>query len=608
MKNADTRDMGRIATSVLSVWLFFAAAQAALVMGLGNSSLPPRLIIANFGLHALVWTAITIALRRIHPRIRLRGGPLGSLLGHLALLLCASVLDALTRRAISAALIAPPAVSFARTMLFYADMTTLSYFLAVWIGRVIDAREALLAQTRHELALRAQLARARLEYLHAQLQPHFLFNALGTVSELIFENPVAAIRTFRQLLAVLRSAASRDSSEIPLKEEIAILTPYLEVQRTRFSDWLEIDLHIAADAAELLVPPLLLQPLVENSIRHGLQGRSSRGRITVRADVQGDRLILSVRDNGAGLKVSNGIRRMGVGLSNTEERLRTLYGSEATLSLYNDDAGGAVASVVMPARRALPGSKLEKTSPLETLPVRTGFADRRPVATLLTGGALASLLWTQQSYAYLALAGRLGEKTPVDIARDDFVMVAMWTAMVPAVIWIARRLPLGGGTKSYAAVLHTLAFVSLGAAHSILATMYRNAGDPTDWISTLRGSMPLTLLVYLAALAYSQRKVFQEWLAERQVAAMRINTEITEARIAAASVSVAPESLDFTLRELERYAATDPLEAERVIAQLGVELRATLETVSMDRSPDEPSGGGAAAGREGRVERLAMGA
>ncbi|HEX5576916.1 MAG TPA: hypothetical protein VFX40_01015, partial [Gemmatimonadaceae bacterium] len=121
-----------------------------------------------------------------------------------------------------------------------------------------------------------------------------------------------------------------------------------------------------------------------------------------------------------------------------------------------------------------------------------------------------------------------------------------------------------------------------------------------------RGSFTVTLLVYLGVLAYSQRRVLEEWLAERQVAALRINAEITEARIAAASMSVSPESLDFTLRELERYADSDPLEAERAIARLGSELRSTLETAREAAPREEGSDGSGSRGAEDRIERLAM--
>ena len=596
----------RAALTALAVWIFFAAAQAALVLAPGELRVPPWTIVVSFAAHAIAWTLITLAVRPI-PRVV--GHPLTRALTYAALLIAAAVLDAYVRRTTTALLIAPPSIGFGRTMLYYADVTTLSYILAVWLGRVIDTREALFAQTRHVLALRAHLGRARLSYLHAQLQPHFLFNALGTVSELIFENPAAAIRTFRQLMAVLRAAGSRDVAEIPLRDELEVLTPYLEVQRTRFSDWLEIELQIDPATEHLLVPPLVLQPLVENSIRHGLRDRSSRGRISIVASAAGSRLVLSVRDNGVGLRSQAAIRRTGVGLSNTEERLSTLYGSDASLRLFNDESGGAIAEVSMPARTsAAVDQELETSSPPKGPESRRSFAEAHPFLALALGCITASFLWTQQSYAYLSVSGRLGQRSLLDLARDDFFMVAMWTAMVPLVVWLSRRVPLGRGSLGVAIVAHASAFAAVGVLHSVFASMYRNNLDPSSWLDVFRGSMPVTLLVYLGSLAWSQRRVLEEWLAARQVAALRLNSEITEARIAAASLSVAPETLDFTLRELERYAASEPLEAERIIAQLGSELRASLESVAMDRGADAPSGGSGAAGREDRVKRFAMGA
>lgn len=127
-------------------------------------------------------------------------------------------------------------------------------------------------------------------------------------------------------------------------------------------------------------------------------------------------------------------------------------------------------------------------------------------------------------------------------------------------------------------------------------------------LQVFRGTIPITLFVYVGVLAWSQRRVFEEWLAERQVAAMKINAGITEARIAAASMAVAPESLDFTLHELEKYAADNPLKAEQAIARLGSELRATLEGGFDGHPPDDVSARGRALRGEDRVERLAVGA
>ena len=599
----------RVFASALVVWSLFATAQAGLIIGLGNSRTPIWAIATIFAAQALSWTTVTLAIGRIASAFGKSENRAARFLLHVVLLFCIAALDALVRRAVSSILIAPPSISFLRTMLYYADITALSYVLALWIVRVAEAREALITQARHELALRAQLGRARLSYLHAQLQPHFLFNALGTVSELIFESPAAAIRTFRQLMAVLRAAASRDASEIPLREEIDALTPYLEVQRTRFSDWLAIDLEIEPAASGLLVPPLVLQPLVENSIRHGLRARSSRGRISITARVDGKHLVLSVRDNGAGLDPSRSLRRGGVGLSNTEERLRTLYGDDGKLTLFTDQSGGTVAEVSFPARRGAPSQHTEEFRSPTTAPQRKpGFTERHPAYALALGCIAASFLWTQQSYAYLALSGRLEDRSPFDLARDDFFMVAMWAAIVPITVWISRRVPFSGRRLAVATLLHAASLIALGALHSVFAAMWRNGGDPSGWLNTFRGSMPVTLLIYLAALAWSQRRLLENWLAARQVAALRINSEITEARIAAASLSITPESLDATLHALEQHAATNPMEAERIIAQLGTELRARLETASMDWTADSTSGAGGSPFREDGVERFAMGA
>ena len=590
----------------LVVWLVFDALQAGMVIGLGTGATPASVVAVVFALHALAWTIITLAVFEWGAFLARRFSRPFAFGAHLVAFLFVAALDALVRRAASELFIGPPSVSFARTLLYYADVTALIYIVALWVGRVVEARQALVTQSRQELALRNHLARARLSYLHAQLQPHFLFNALGTVSELIFESPAAAKRTFRQLLAVLRAAASRDVSEIPLKEEIEVLLPYLEVQRTRFSDWLEIDLDIEEDARDLRVPPLILQPLIENSLRHGLRGRSSRGRISISAHREGSRLILSVRDNGAGLSAQPGPRREGLGLSNTEERLRTLYGADAEFRLFNDESGGTVAEISMPAREESSEGTADVAEDTATIVRRNGFAQRHPALAIAAGCVVAAALWTQQSYAYMVMSGRLGDTTLLDLVKNDFVLVAAWAAMVPAAAWMARRVPLAGRRLVPAALLHLWAVIGLGLLHSLVAVSYRTPSDLGRILSTFRGSFSVTLLVYLGVLAYSQRRVFEEWLAERQLAAMRINAEITEARIAAASMSVSPESLDFTLRELERYAESDPLEAERAIARLGSELRSTLEMAREGAQRDDDSGGGGSSGAEDRVERLAM--
>jgi len=236
--------------------------------------------------------------------------------------------------------------------------------------------------------------------------------------------------------------------------------------------------------------------------------------------------------------------------------------------------------------------------------IQKAFVERHPVLSLFAGCLAATALWTQQSYAYLAVSGRLGDRGLLDLVRDDFVLVAMWFSMIPVIAFLSRRIPVAGKMWPGAILLHAMAAALLGLAHSWTVVAYRGEGTV---LSAFRGSVAITLLVYLGVLAYAQRRLLEQWLAERQLASLRINSEITEAKIAAASMAVAPESLDFTLLELERFAANDPLKAEQAIARLGSELRSTLEA----SFADQPSGGSDRPGPvrgENRVERLAMGA
>lgn len=606
MKSITTSPSARILVAAFAVWLVLGAAQASVILALGEVSTAWTTIAVMQMTHAITWTMITLAVRWSSSLLSSRPRSV-RLVGHLLALVAAGVADALVRRASAQLLVGDVTVSFARTLLYYADVTTLSYALAWWLARVIDAREALIAQTKHELTLRSQLARARLEYLHAQLQPHFLFNALGAVSELIFENPDGAVRTFRQLTSVLRTAAARSADEIPLREEVAALMPYVEVQRARFSDWLEIDIEVDEAAADARVPPLILQPLVENSIRHGLQGRSSRGVITITARAEAGRLLLSVRDNGAGL-AGRTASRAGVGLSNTTERVRTLYGDKGSLRVFNDAHGGTVAEISLPVViHAVAEDKADALVAVDAPQPQPQFIDRHPVAALAIGFAAATILWSQQSYSYLLMSGRVGDRSFFDLVREDFILVALWTAMVPIVVIVSRRVPIAGRMWVLASLAHLVVVSALALAHSLGVLAYRGA-DQSLLLSTLREGAAITLLVYLGVVAYTQRELLHEWTAERRLAASKLGADIVEARVAAATLAVTPQSLDATLAALERHVHSDPLEAERAVARLGNELRAALEQAGQPGRAIVPSGSGLAPAGEYRVESFAMGA
>ncbi|HEY8534796.1 MAG TPA: histidine kinase [Vicinamibacterales bacterium] len=202
--------------------------------------------------------------------------------------------------------------------------------------------------------LGAQLADARLGALRMQLHPHFLFNSLNTVSVLVREqNTRAASRMLELLGDMLRRVLRADRPhEITLGEELRFVAQYLAVEQMRFPDRLRVAWSVDDEARAALVPDMLLQPLVENAIRHGAAKRAGATRLEVAARVEHGVLRVSVRDEGdAGEVEAPGAEAgEGVGLSNTRERLRTMYGSAASLTLASTAAGGMEATVELPFR------------------------------------------------------------------------------------------------------------------------------------------------------------------------------------------------------------------------------------------------------------------
>lgn len=202
----------------------------------------------------------------------------------------------------------------------------------------------------HELRasqLAAKLSQAQLQALKMQLHPHFLFNTLHAISTLIHKDVEAADRMIARLSELLRLALENAGvQEVPLKQEIEFLERYLDIERTRFSDRLTVQMNIAPETLDVLVPNLILQPLVENAVRHGIAPRSAPGTIAISAQREYGRLLMSVRDNGAGL--SSEQHNEGVGLMNTRARLQQLYGEQQRFEIGNHPEGGLVVRLAIP--------------------------------------------------------------------------------------------------------------------------------------------------------------------------------------------------------------------------------------------------------------------
>jgi len=196
----------------------------------------------------------------------------------------------------------------------------------------------------------SRLSQAQLHILRAQLQPHFLFNALNTIAELIHEDAERAEQAVDRLGALLRSTLDAgDRSMVALREEIALARDYLAIQEARFGDRLQVSIDVNQDCLAALVPHLCLQPLIENAVQHGLAPRTAAGHLWITARRDHDHLIITIDDDGVGWRGDVPVER--IGLSNTRARLTALYAAGASFRLSKRPSGGASAELILPARR-----------------------------------------------------------------------------------------------------------------------------------------------------------------------------------------------------------------------------------------------------------------
>jgi LytS/YehU family sensor histidine kinase len=233
----------------------------------------------------------------------------------------------------------------------WLPISMLLYWMTLVAGYALEGQRRERAQALRTTELEGQLARSELAVLRAQLHPHFLFNALNTAVSLVRANqPDDGVRVLTHLGELLRQLVHGVEQEVTLREEVATLEGYLEIERARFGARLAIDVAIPEELYEAYVPALVLQPLVENALRHGVGARDAPGRVTIDAHAGGEVLSLCVRDDGPGLDPTTSASRSGVGIANTRARLARLYGDVSSLVLRNAARGGAEAIVTLPLR------------------------------------------------------------------------------------------------------------------------------------------------------------------------------------------------------------------------------------------------------------------
>lgn len=324
--------------AIWTLWGLWTANQSALASIVSGQTPAPRVNPLALTLaSAWFWAVLTPALMWITRQIRDRASSRSRrILLHAATFTVIHVLDATTYWILSDVIASNPRPLL--PLLFsLLSLNALTYTVVAVAITAIDAQESLRSREARENRLETQLALAQFHALRAQLHPHFLFNALNAISSLIHSDPVRADRMLARVSELLRIAIDTAAKpEIPLVDEVEFAKRYLEIERMRYGDRLDVRIDVDGETADALVPNMLLQPLVENAVRHGVAPHAGPGRVEIRASRAGNDLSIIVSDTGDGFDpddAADDIRDTpGVGLHTTRARLEKLYGTAQHLA------------------------------------------------------------------------------------------------------------------------------------------------------------------------------------------------------------------------------------------------------------------------------------
>jgi len=307
----------------------------------------------------LVWGALSPLIFRLSRRFELRKAFPRNLFIHLAL----SVLLSLFVLSVAAVLTwyfgypnltrSPTLFSLWRNnafSIYYFHQGLTIYWATVAVAHALHYYRAIREGEARTAQLAAQLAQAQLQALKMQIHPHFLFNTLNSISALLHKDVETADKMIARLGDFLRLTLKASSAQaVNLGKELEFLKCYLEIQQLRFQDRLTIDVDVEPQTLDLMVPNLILQPIVENAVRHGVSSQTEPGHIIVRALRQDGRLLMQVEDNGPGLKMNPNGTALGIGLNNTRARLEQFYGNDFEFQIANSAGRGVIVTLKIPA-------------------------------------------------------------------------------------------------------------------------------------------------------------------------------------------------------------------------------------------------------------------
>jgi LytS/YehU family sensor histidine kinase len=465
--------------------------------------------------------------------------------------------------------------------------TNLLIFAAIagwlWLRVIGERREA---AAERAASLRSRASAAELDVLTMQLQPHFLFNTLNLVSQLAFESTTRARRAMSNLRRLLEeSVAPNRPATITLGEELRFLDAYLDLQRDRFADRLDARVVADVDLLATRVPRMLLQPIVENAIRHGLAPRKSGGAVVVRVRrAPGERVSIDVADDGVGLP--DGQLHDGMGLANVRHRLEQLFPSATMIDVAARTGGGTTTRLEFPldtqrATEMTPASVEEEV--MDDLPPEPTPAVGVRAMVMVVGWALVAAMWTELE-AIVPMA--MGRAVPwARLLSENALNAGVWIALTPLTLRLADRLATrsrGGRIAAHAAGALVFATAHIVATSVLLRTVL-HAGDVR--VRSFQTSWAIwDLVAYAMLIAIGESIAVRARLREQRVESTRAVGRLAAARVALLRLHLQPSLLLSAIDAVDA-AIDDPVRCESTITRLGDVLRILLATSDDEQTP-----------------------
>ena len=472
-------------------------------------------------------------------------------------------------------------------LVFYAlDLNMTVLVLAAVALDVYAGRLAMVRHNRRHLALEARLLEVRHDLLTLQLQPHFLFNALNSAVELVREAPAEAARVLRNLRTLFLATTQRSSqAAVSLADELDVVDAFIGVARARHADTLTFTRDVDEAALPASIPPLSLQPLVENAVQFALQSRAGAREVSLRARL--DRGRLYVRITNSRSQLDRPTPGLGIGLRNTRERLAHLFGSDhaLTLTMAADRAIAELDVPFVPVAAAPEAPELRFSDEFAAVvdPVPAGsplpwlrrWSDRiHPAVGIVGFWTMAWLFWVVQILSYrLARGGSMPRS--ISWALPDLVSAISWMAITPVALILGRRFPVRAERRLPAIALHVLG--ALGATAVNIGAIAVVFGLDTIPMNNLLNQFVVNCAIYALLIVWTHAEPIARWFDERQTATRRLEAELARARWETTEMKLSPEVIAGELDRLAMLVEVDAAGAEDEVLDMADSLRRRLK-------------------------------